>query len=164
MNRYGAALADLGYGEAERELLASVVRPLAADCFPDLNGELASSYGFTVAYGPTQDQALGFHVDDSDLTLNVCLGDTFSGGELYFRGCRCALHREDDFTPEEAFSWAHTPGLALLHRGGHRHGVHPIGAGVRRNLILWCGSPVRRRDDPGQPCPAWCQHPATPPA
>ena len=35
---------------------------------------------------------LHFHVDDSEVTLNVCLGKQFSGGELYFRGVRCANH------------------------------------------------------------------------
>lgn len=33
-----------------------------------------------------------FHVDDSEVTLNVCLGRQFSGGELYFRGLRCDKH------------------------------------------------------------------------
>ena len=35
---------------------------------------------------------VGFHVDDSEVTLNVCLGKQFSGGELYFRGIRCENH------------------------------------------------------------------------
>lgn len=35
---------------------------------------------------------LGFHVDDSEVTLNVCLGKHFSGGELFFRGVRCDKH------------------------------------------------------------------------
>lgn len=35
---------------------------------------------------------LGFHVDDSEVTLNVCLGKQFTGGELFFRGVRCEKH------------------------------------------------------------------------
>lgn len=35
---------------------------------------------------------VGFHVDDSEVTLNVCLGKQFSGGELFFRGTRCDKH------------------------------------------------------------------------
>lgn len=31
-------------------------------------------------------------MDDSEVTLNVCLGNQFSGGELYFRGVRCDNH------------------------------------------------------------------------
>ena len=35
---------------------------------------------------------VGFHVDDAEVTLNVCLGKQFSGGELFFRGMRCDKH------------------------------------------------------------------------
>lgn len=31
-------------------------------------------------------------MDDSEVTLNVCLGNQFAGGELYFRGVRCDNH------------------------------------------------------------------------
>ena len=34
----------------------------------------------------------GFHVDDSEVTLNVCLGKEFTGGDLFFRGVRCDKH------------------------------------------------------------------------
>lgn len=39
-------------------------------------------------------------MDDSEVTLNVCLGKQFSGGELYFRGVRCVNHM-DSPTGEE---------------------------------------------------------------
>ena len=32
------------------------------------------------------------HVEDSDITLNVCLGKQFTGGEMYFLGRRCGSH------------------------------------------------------------------------
>lgn len=31
-------------------------------------------------------------MDDSEVTLNVCLGKHFVGGELFFRGTRCEKH------------------------------------------------------------------------
>lgn len=42
----------------------------------------------------------GFHVDDSEVTLNVCLGNQFSGGELFFRGVRCDNHVNTETQPE----------------------------------------------------------------
>lgn len=42
----------------------------------------------------------GFHVDDSEVTLNVCLGKQFSGGELFFRGVRCEKHVNTESQPE----------------------------------------------------------------
>lgn len=31
-------------------------------------------------------------MDDSEVTLNVCVGKQFTGGELFFRGVRCEKH------------------------------------------------------------------------
>ena len=31
-------------------------------------------------------------MDDSEVTLNVCLGKQFTGGDLFFRGVRCEKH------------------------------------------------------------------------
>lgn len=42
----------------------------------------------------------GFHVDDSEVTLNVCLGKEFDGGELFFRGVRCDKHVNGEARPE----------------------------------------------------------------
>ncbi|KAK7390903.1 hypothetical protein VNO78_19093 [Psophocarpus tetragonolobus] len=54
------------------------------------------------------------HVDDAEVTLNICLGKEFSGGELFFRG------------------------HAILHPGHNRHGAKPTTSGNRMNLVLWC--------------------------
>ncbi|GMY32351.1 Fe2OG dioxygenase domain-containing protein [Fagus crenata] len=43
--------------------------------FPEVGGStLDSHHGFVVEYGMDRDVELGFHVDDSEVTLNVCLG------------------------------------------------------------------------------------------
>lgn len=34
------------------------------------------------------------------MTLNVCLGKQFSGGELFFRGVRCEKHVNVETQPE----------------------------------------------------------------
>jgi len=58
-----------------------------------------------VQYKLTEDLDLGFHYDDSDITLNVCLGKTFTGGDLYFKGLL-----KDPSTHSEHFTFSHTPG------------------------------------------------------
>ena len=45
----------------------------------------------------------GLHVDDSEVTLNICLGKQFSGGELFFRGVRCDEHVTTETLPEVTF-------------------------------------------------------------
>lgn len=49
---------------------------------------------------------IGFHVDDSEVTLNVCLGKEFDGGELFFRGVRCDKHVNGEARPEVVLSTA----------------------------------------------------------
>lgn len=108
-----------------------------------------------------KDRKLGFHVDDSEITLNLCLvsltvdvkphvavtsdqGTEFAGGELFFRGVRCGLHQQTHFAPSESFDYEHSPGVAVLHIGKHRHGAFPLTGGHRVNMILWCRSSTYR--------------------
>ena len=42
--------------------------------------ELTTHHAFVVAYALARDLGLSFHVDSSDVTLNVCLGREFEGG------------------------------------------------------------------------------------
>ncbi|KAL6007375.1 hypothetical protein ACLOJK_032872 [Asimina triloba] len=87
---------------------------------------------------------MGFHVDDAEVTLNVCLGKQFTGGELFFRGVRCDRHVNSPNQPEEILDYTHVPGQAVLHRGRHRHGARATTSGHRINLLLWCRSSVFR--------------------
>lgn len=42
---------------------------------------------------------VGFHGDDSEVTLNVCLGEQFTGGELFFHGVHCNKHLDVESEP-----------------------------------------------------------------
>lgn len=158
MNEYGVILDDVGYGDMLQTLTTTYLRPLAAYLHPDLGGaSLDAHHGFLVDYERGKDEDLGFHVDDSELTLNVCLENSASGSELYFRGARCMPHRQTRSLASEEFELTHEPGVAILHIGKERHGVHPLRRGRRRNLILWCRSTSYRAGLTSQaPCPAWC--------
>ncbi|KAF2557226.1 hypothetical protein F2Q68_00013977 [Brassica cretica] len=105
--------------------------------FPEVCGTgLDSHHGFIVEYGKDRDTDLGFHVDDSEVSLNVCLGKQFSGGELYFRGVRCDHHVNSESGENENYDYSH--------RGRHRHGAKATTSGHRVNLILWCRSSTFR--------------------
>lgn len=154
MHDYGETLATLGMDDLSR-VLRNMFTPIATRLFADCGGsEIDGEHAFLAEYGAEFDDALGFHVDDSAVTLNVCLGENFSGAEIYFRGMRCDLHRQTSATPTESFELEHEVGTALLHAGRHRHGVHPIRRGRRRNLILWMQSSSAKRR--AQACQSWC--------
>ena len=44
-------------------------------------GDLSDVHAFTVRYRENEDRMLDSHVDSSDVTLNLCLGGSFEGGE-----------------------------------------------------------------------------------
>ncbi|KAM5567829.1 2-oxoglutarate and iron-dependent oxygenase domain-containing protein CP2 [Rosa sericea] len=93
MNKYGAVLDDFGFETMLDKLMEEFIRPISRVLFPEVGGAtLDSHHGFVVEYGIDRDVELGFHVDDAEVTLNVCLGKQFTGGELYFRGVRCDKH------------------------------------------------------------------------
>ncbi|MFS8018030.1 putative oxoglutarate/iron-dependent dioxygenase [Helianthus anomalus] len=139
MNKFGAVLDDFGMDAMLEKLMEDFIRHISKIFFADVGGfALDSHHGFVVEYGFNRDVELGFHVDDSEVTLNVCLGKQFSGGELYFRGVRCDKHMNTEALPEEIFDYSHVPGHAIIHRGRHRHGARATTAGQRINLLLWC--------------------------
>ncbi|KAH8947359.1 hypothetical protein BDL97_11G036700 [Sphagnum fallax] len=141
MNNYGAVLDDIGMENMLNELMTRYLNPMAAVLFPNVGGSsLDSHHGFVVEYAMDRDLDLGFHVDDSEVTLNVCLGKQFDSGELFFRGVRCDKHVNGESRPEEVLEYSHVPGHAILHAGRHRHGAKAITSGQRTNMILWCRS------------------------
>ena len=154
MNRYGLILSDLGFGSLLCELSEALVAPLGCRLFPEWVApeDCSEQYGFSVDYSLGGDRELSEHSDTANLTLNVCLGREFSGGDLYFKGVR--------FTPSadrtERDYVEHRPGWALLHLGGHVHCATPLHSGERVNLILWCQGrhgTVRIRPVAGKLCP-----------
>lgn len=141
MNKYGAVLDDIGMETMLDQLMVKFISPMASLLFMEVGGSsLDTHHGFVVEYSMDRDLELGFHVDDSEVTLNVCLGKEFDGGELFFRGVRCDKHVNGEVRPEEVLEYPHVPGRAILHAGRHRHGAKAITSGQRTNLILWCRS------------------------
>ena len=167
MNRYGLVLDSEVDGDAPTPRLLDLaplrvaLAPLTARLFPEVGGgALDSHHGFVVSYAMNGDVDLSFHADDAEVTLNLCLGGGFEGGELWFEGRRCFSHHDDAARPGEPFTWVHEPGVALLHAGAHRHGARPIRQGSRDNLILWMrAGGLRAASDPAlgfEGCPDWC--------
>ncbi|EPS63335.1 hypothetical protein M569_11448, partial [Genlisea aurea] len=145
LNKYGSVLDDFGLETMLDKVVEDYIRPISKIFFPDVAGAtLDAHHGFALEYGSERDVDLGFHVDDSEVTLNVCLGKQFSGGELFFRGVRCEKHVNTEIQSDEIYDYQQIPGHAVLHRGRHRHGARATTAGNRINMLLWCRSSVFR--------------------
>src|SRR5262249_39970891 len=78
MNNYGAVLDSFGFEPCLQQLMKEYVSPFSSLFYPEVGGaSLDSHHGFTVEYQVGKDVELDFHVDASDVTLNVCLGRKF---------------------------------------------------------------------------------------
>ncbi|XP_014714255.1 2-oxoglutarate and iron-dependent oxygenase domain-containing protein 2 isoform X1 [Equus asinus] len=152
MNNYGVLLHELGLDEPlVTPLRECFLQPLMALLYPDCGGGWLDSHrAFVVKYALGQDRELGCHYDNAELTLNVALGKTFTGGALYFGGLFQAPS-----ALAEPLEVEHVVGQGVLHRGGQLHGARPLGTGERWNLVVWLrASAVRNRL-----CPMCCRKP-----
>jgi len=87
MNRKGVLLDELlGFEPDFVDVLrVDYLQPIVDRLMPDLAAAvLDSQKAFTVSYREGEDVDLSYHYDNAEVTLNVCLGKDFSGGELYF--------------------------------------------------------------------------------
>ena len=139
MHNSSILLADLGLKELVNEFfkktLVKVIHSLLPEC---MNQEFDNLHGYVVRYGDMFDKNLAFHVDDSLITINLCLNEDFSGSELVFQGVRCPTHINTDSVDEEEIVITHKKGFAVIHYGKNRHYVNPIADGKRYGLIIWC--------------------------
>lgn len=160
MHEHGAMLERLEMAHVVDDLLdaSPALRELLSTRFAEVGGgTIDGHHSYMVDYGREGDGDLGFHVDDSEVTLNLCLGESFSGAELVMMGRRCDLHRQTEVMAHEELEIGHEPGTLVVHAGRHRHRVDPIRRGRRRNLIAWLRSSSYRAEPPGPiECPSWC--------
>lgn len=123
------------------DLLLLVTEQVAACAWPRETGDAAGArapldwrHAYVLRYAPTGRSSLVPHTDDSEVTVNVGLGerDAFEGGDLLLGGVRG--------TPDESEDVTITPdlGVAVFHLGRRLHAVDTVTDGERRVLICWC--------------------------
>lgn len=125
MNKYGSVLRGKLLVEAS-DLQRRFVKPLVEENFPDIDKLNPRPYAFVVDYDMKRQRKLDSHFDSSTVTLNICLGGEFTGGDLI-------MHHG-----QRRYRIQHKIGQAIVHRGGYVHRAEPLKSGWRSNLILWC--------------------------
>eukprot|EP00747_Dinoflagellata_sp_TGD_P030600 gnl/TRDRNA2_/TRDRNA2_134746_c0_seq1.p1 gnl/TRDRNA2_/TRDRNA2_134746_c0~~gnl/TRDRNA2_/TRDRNA2_134746_c0_seq1.p1 ORF type:complete len:298 (-),score=48.59 gnl/TRDRNA2_/TRDRNA2_134746_c0_seq1:59-952(-) len=142
MNRYGLVLNQLGLEPLITALQQEHLLPLQAALYPAEGSAPDDHHCFIVRYKADQDVGLDMHEDDSDVTLNVCIGKEFTGATLSFCGRRSEMvHRSYQGT------YHHKKGRAVIHLGRQRHGADNIKTGERVNFILWSISSQYRNSE-----------------
>ncbi|CAG2173196.1 unnamed protein product, partial [Oppiella nova] len=149
MNNYGILLNELGFDDHFlTPLREHYLNPMARVLFPDWvgggAGGLDSHRAFTIKYSASADAELFTHFDNSEVTLNVCLGKEFAGSEVYFANFR--TERRVSAAEAAVTAVEHRPGVGLIHLGQQMHGTLPVSDGERQNLVVWMrSSAVRNR-------------------
>lgn len=79
-------LSEMGFDEEFMNVFRKdYLKALSQLLFPEWVGQgLDSHRVFVVKYAMKEDLDLSYHFDNAEVTLNVCLGRVFEGGELYF--------------------------------------------------------------------------------
>ena len=137
MNNYGVVLNDIGL-RPSLNALQTLVQPVAQALFPVEGATLDDHHTFVVSYRPEQDKGLDMHIDNSDVTLNVCLGEEFTASGLTFCGTMGAPDHRQVST-----CYQHLRGQAVMHLGRRRHGADDITEGHRINLIMCAGGRLK---------------------
>mmetsp|Transcript_29088 Transcript_29088/g.64054 ORF Transcript_29088/g.64054 Transcript_29088/m.64054 type:complete len:391 (+) Transcript_29088:45-1217(+) len=138
-------------GKAGEHVLNSIfeliMQPLSARLFAETGGaSLDYRYGYIIGYGNeaerSKDRSIvrqGFisHIDDSEVTLNVCLRNPkqFTGGRLMLQHLR-GSSKEGQLEKTMELKL----GRAVMHRGVHMHEVEGVTSGQRQVLIMWTRS------------------------
>ncbi|KAJ9451439.1 hypothetical protein DIPPA_52099 [Diplonema papillatum] len=139
MNRYGMILGDFGFDDALNRVARKYVGPIAQALYPAFVGatDIVEQYTFTIRYSEGGDLSLSPHTDASAVTLNLCLGTEFSGGAISFYG-EPGMSATDKSTnlPNPSIIESKL-GVALIHRGLHKHSASPLVHGERYNMVMW---------------------------
>lgn len=145
MSNSGILLDELGFDKDFLEpLRIKYLSWITRYLFPDFGGGCLDSHKvFTVKYSSDCDKSLSAHYDNSEITLNICLGNQFSGGGLNFRGLNTEMYETS------TFQYTNTPRYGILHRGRQMHEALPIEYGTRHNMVMWMRSSAVRN----QLCP-----------
>jgi len=132
-------------GEVGEKLLDylrdEIVDPLSKTLYPEVddpNSKSSYRYGFILGYSnkPGEEhvsrKALEAHTDDSEVTLTVCLGRDYEGGEVTLKHLRS--HPNEGETQS---SIKMKTGEATLVLGQQMHEVQEITNGERYIFVIW---------------------------
>eukprot|EP00928_Gymnodinium_smaydae_P004187 TRINITY_DN11454_c0_g1_i3.p1 TRINITY_DN11454_c0_g1~~TRINITY_DN11454_c0_g1_i3.p1 ORF type:complete len:522 (-),score=136.21 TRINITY_DN11454_c0_g1_i3:93-1658(-) len=141
MNNYGIILDEIGL-ELLIDELQRLLQPIGDLHFRGAGSLWDGHHCFIVRYREGEDLGLDMHVDDSDVTFNICLGLDFAGAGLQF----CGVMGKDNHR-KRSYTYQHRKGVCVCHLGRKRHGADDITTGERLNLILWNHSSTYRASD-----------------
>jgi len=130
-----------------------IIDPLSKTLFPEVDDPNSRShfrFGFILGYSDKPGdnlisrKALDAHTDDAEVTLTVCLGREYQGGEVSLR-----YLRDDPDEGKEQTRFKMKTGEASLFLGQQLHQVSEVTGGERYIFVVW----FRRHEYRAAHCP-----------
>lgn len=131
---YDVTLKKMGMHRVYTEAMNRYVMPLAMHLWTLAGDEWTQmkADNFVVKYHPDKRAYLSPHHDGSDVTVNVCLNNAYTGGGTVFPKYKTVVNVTE-------------PGTAIIHPGmiTHYHGARPIVDGTRYILVSFLKRSLR---------------------
>jgi hypothetical protein len=131
LNNSNGNMLPLGYTKFFQELIQSDnVSKLLPEWFKVDNEGLIDCNAFLIHYSGDNGEYLEQHIDDSELTLNICLEKELSESDVAFFPSN---------NPLDSFLVSHRQGYCLIHRGDLKHHTMRVSNPneERTNIIVW---------------------------
>ena len=152
----GVVLDEIGLGPLAEAFLKGVLVPLSRVLHPNWSTSFIDSYhAFSLHVGggighrrasPVEHAVVGdrlpSHIDICEVSMNLCLGNIFSGSEMLFQ----KVSGSDNVVQQHL---EHRPGYAFLNLCQHFHGTDALTSG-ERNAIVVRGLSSQFRSSPAE--------------
>jgi hypothetical protein len=134
----GFQMEEFGWLGAVKQLLDQHLVPIVRTMLPQFANvvRFRDIYAKIAKYGAVLDRDWPVHIDESDVTINLCLGTDFVGSGLQFV---TGLSADGNRVPGVELGlthYEHVAGQRVFHPGTLAHGVSWLASGSRYSVII----------------------------
>ena len=144
----GVVLSEIGLYELNHALVKYILAPLGRIMYPLWGFEVDSFHAFSLHVVPSDhgearagESYLRTHIDICEFSMNICLGNTFQGGDVLFQNAGFGINNGSAGYTEVK----HLPGYAFLNLCQQFHGTSRHKKGARHSLVIRALSSSFRR-------------------
>ena len=144
----GVVLSEIGLYDLSHALVKYILAPLGRIMYPLWGFDVDSFHAFSLHVVPSDhgearagESYLRTHIDICEFSMNICLGNTFQGGNVLFQNAGFGVNNGSAGYTEIP----HLPGYAFLNLCQQFHGTSRHKKGARHSLVMRALSSSFRR-------------------
>jgi len=135
----GLQASEFGMDEWVNELLKEYLVPIVKKVYPQYRNVTSFSdvYSKVVKYNINEDEDWPVHIDQSCVTINICIGRDFKGSNLRFHENKTSIQKNGSY-----YDYMHEVGRMVIHLGDCKHSITRLESGSRYSLIILLNKPL----------------------